>query len=187
MRLYEKAQIQWLKSLIRNWEVMFSLGAKLSGLFISSVLFCTVADTSNRNKGVHTPNNVAAVSSTAFYVTNDHSKPTGFVRRNVHPMLFPTSDVQYCETKEKHCYPAAAGLNYPNGVTKYAFHLFGLAGILTQTCRGPGRVFYVSSSAKGVIYVMFAEPDNRFSLLETINVGKILDNLHVTEEGHIYA
>jgi len=127
-----------------------------------------------RNKDVHTPNNVAAISHTEFYVTNDHYAPTGFIRKHLHPMLFPTSNVQYCNTEGTisgtHCYTAADGLNYPNGITK-----------------GPGRTFYVSSSAKGLIYVMSQAVDNRFLLVETIKVGKIIDNLHVDEQGHIYA
>jgi len=85
-------------------------------------------------------------------------------------MLFPSSDVVYCDISVPNCYVAAEGLNYPNGITK-----------------GPGHLFYVSSSAKGLIYVMHQDTDHRFLLLETIKLGKVIDNLHVDEEGHIFA
>ncbi|GAA6041818.1 hypothetical protein JCM8097_007177 [Rhodosporidiobolus ruineniae] len=120
---------------------------------------------------IRTPNNMAAVSKTGFYVSNDHRYKTHWTRP--FELLKPVpSDIVYCDisTDVVDCKVAADNVVYPNGLAK-----------------GPGNLLYQASSLDACVHIWEALSDHTLVPLQVIPIARPLDNIHVhPSTGEIY-
>lgn len=138
---------------------------------------------------IATPNRVAALSATSFYVTNDHGKnKLGVVSRGAtlrngakgqFYLMIPqqghhlspfigTGDVTFC-SEESGCAIAAEGLHFPNGLT------LGRDGLI-----------YVPSSMFGTIDVFKPAPNKRLQRVDQIKTGFAIDNVSADKNGVLF-
>ncbi|KAG8880656.1 hypothetical protein FRB97_000610 [Tulasnella sp. 331] len=120
---------------------------------------------------VITPNAIAAVGPRTFYVSNDHSTKTHWMRK-VNDLYTLTSDIVYCDAsgRDSKCKVAVNGLIYPNGLTL-----------------GTNGLIYSAPTFRGGISAFKRNKDHTLHLVEDIKLEQPFDNLHTdAESGHIY-
>ncbi|GAA6022443.1 hypothetical protein JCM10207_004393 [Rhodosporidiobolus poonsookiae] len=111
---------------------------------------------------VRTPNNMAAVSETGVYITNDHRYKVHWSRKWEKWYSVP-SDIVYCDfsSPTTHCKVAADNVVYPNGITK-----------------GAGDTLYSASTLGAHVKVWSINADDTLSLVQTLSLARPFDNLH---------
>ncbi|KDE03691.1 hypothetical protein MVLG_05822 [Microbotryum lychnidis-dioicae p1A1 Lamole] len=124
-----------------------------------------------RHPLIRTPNNIVATSETSFYVTNDH-------RHKVHwgrafgIFYHVRSDIIHCDfaSGETKCIVAAEGVYNPNGIAM-----------------GAQNKLWQASSGEPVLTVYEIQSgDHTLIPTDRIPVGRIMDNLHVADDGSVY-
>lgn len=119
-----------------------------------------------------TPNNLVSTGPRSFYASNDHFHKTS-AKRALPLIRMPgaASSIVHCDASSGSatCIEAAAGIQYPNGITK-----------------GPESSIYVASTALGEIKQFHIQSD--YTLTEgdlVADVKRAIDNIHVDEKGQI--
>ncbi|GAA6060093.1 hypothetical protein JCM10212_003501 [Sporobolomyces blumeae] len=120
---------------------------------------------------VRTPNNVVALGPREFYFSNDHRHKVHWTRAFEMLKSVP-SDIIYCDASKAtpFCKVAADHLVYPNGIAK-----------------GPGTVLYQGSTLQGLVRVWEIQPDKSLKALAEVPLERPIDNVHVDEDGSLYA
>ncbi|KAJ4252873.1 hypothetical protein NW762_010779 [Fusarium torreyae] len=119
------------------------------------------------DKGIVTPNRVAAVDSNTFYATNDHG-PHRFGLRHHLSMILGHGDVHLCETG-KECKEVVSNMKFPNGLTV-----------------GKDGLIYVPDSMTGSLYVYRILPNKDLEKVDEVKLGYGIDNASVDENGDIW-
>ncbi|GAA5999682.1 hypothetical protein JCM10207_005867 [Rhodosporidiobolus poonsookiae] len=111
---------------------------------------------------VRTPNNMAAVSETGVYITNDHRYKAHWSRKYEKLHAVP-SEIVYCDLSSSTpaCKVAADNLPYPNGIAK-----------------GAGNTLYSASTLGALVNVWSINADHTLSLVEAVPIARPIDNVH---------
>ncbi|KAK4048282.1 hypothetical protein OIO90_005901 [Microbotryomycetes sp. JL221] len=120
---------------------------------------------------IRTPNNLVAMGSRQFYVSNDHRHKVHWTRALEQIRQVPT-DIIYCDASNDstHCMVAADGILFPNGIA-----------------RGPGQLLYQASCGEGKMNIYEIQSgDNSLVLVDSVKTNHLVDNLHVSSDGSIY-
>ncbi|KZL65740.1 serum paraoxonase arylesterase [Colletotrichum tofieldiae] len=118
---------------------------------------------------VSTPNNIAALSSEAFYFTNDKGANKVGLKSLISPLL-GQGDISFCSASSG-CKRVSERHRYPNGLV-----------------RGRDGLIYVPSAMAGGVQVYKVLPeDDGLQKVAEIPVPYSIDNLSVDGKGDIYA
>ncbi|GAA5844013.1 hypothetical protein JCM3766R1_004046 [Sporobolomyces carnicolor] len=120
---------------------------------------------------IRTPNNLVATGPRTFFVTNDHRHKVHWSRAFEMLKSVP-SDIIYCDATKGTpvCKVAADGLVYPNGIAK-----------------GPRNLLYQGSTLQGLVRIWEENTDHTLKALAEVPLERPVDNIHVDEDGSIYA
>ncbi|KAM5342130.1 hypothetical protein ACJ41O_015161 [Fusarium nematophilum] len=117
-------------------------------------------------KQIATPNRVAALSSQAFYITNDHGPHKTGLQHHLSPVI-GTGDTTFC-TADAGCRTVAGGLRFPNGLAQSK------------------DLIFVPCSVTGIISIFRILPDNSLEKVDEVNTGFSIDNISVDQDGGIW-
>ncbi|KAH9464873.1 hypothetical protein Pst134EB_004379 [Puccinia striiformis f. sp. tritici] len=119
-----------------------------------------------------TPNNLVGISETGFYVTNDHSSKTAWIRR-LEPFIVDSEidSIIFCSFKDElNCLPAVSGKHpHPNGIAK-----------------GPGDSIYMVTSYDPFLRVFEMQADHTLALTDELKLPRVADNIYVTPKGSVF-
>ncbi|GAA6020864.1 hypothetical protein JCM11491_000009 [Sporobolomyces phaffii] len=120
---------------------------------------------------LRTPNNLAMTGDRTFFVSNDHRHKVHWSRAFEMAKSVP-SDIIYCDASKATvaCKVAADGVIYPNGLAK-----------------GPRNLLYQGSTLQGLVRIWEEKPDHTLKALTEVPLERPVDNIHVDEDGSIYA
>lgn len=108
------------------------------------------------------PNDVAAVGSDSFYVTNDHGSGTGWLRKAEDYLRLRRSNVLYYDGFE--FAEVASAIGYANGIN----------------ASPDGRMIYVCALTEGRLHVYERDPaSGRLTLRDKVFLGTGADNVEV--------
>ncbi|RSM19081.1 hypothetical protein CDV31_002002 [Fusarium ambrosium] len=116
---------------------------------------------------IATPNRVAALSRSAFYVVNDHGQNKLGLKHSLSPFL-RNGDAIFCDA-ETGCKTVLQGFKYPNGLT-----------------RDKNNLIYIPCSLSGTIFIYRVLPDNTLEKVDEVKTGYSIDNLSVDANGDIW-
>jgi arylesterase/paraoxonase len=115
------------------------------------------------------PNDIVGVGPEAFYVTNDHRYPSGWMRKVEDYLRLRRSNVVYYDGSE--FVEAASGIGYANGIN----------------VSPEGRLLYVCSITGGSLYVYDRDPvSGRIVYREEIDLDTGVDNIEVEADGDLW-
>lgn len=114
------------------------------------------------------PNDVHAVSPTAFYITNDHDDTQGFMRTVKDFLKIGTGSVVYFNGDNGKI--VATGIPYANGI---------------HTSKDGTKLFVASTSMNEVL-VYNRLPDNTITKEMTYDAGVGVDNIELDDAGNLY-
>lgn len=122
---------------------------------------------------VLTPNNLVAISSSSFYVTNDHARIHGW-KRSMEPFVMDNdiNSIVYCSlngSDSPDCNVAVHGHAYANGIAK-----------------GPEQMIYMATSFDPRLRLYDAQGDHTLVLTDELKIPRVIDNIYVTEQGSVY-
>ncbi|KAJ4318200.1 hypothetical protein N0V84_006956 [Fusarium piperis] len=120
------------------------------------------------DRKIATPNRVAALSKSAFYVTNDHGQKKTGLQYNLSPLL-KNGDTTFCDA-ETGCKTVAQNFKWPNGLT-----------------RDKNNLIYIPCSLSGTIFIYRVLSDNSLEKVGEVKTGYSIDNLSVDANGDIWA
>lgn len=126
-----------------------------------------------RNKALVAPNDLAALSPTDFFITNDHSgifahNPLGYL---ADLLGYGTGQVLYCNTVLEECKVVAEGFRFANSL------------VLSPD----QSLLYVSETFGDQVYVYKRDiKTNELTLVEKIPVPGFVDNLNLDPQGRIW-
>ncbi|GAA5893883.1 uncharacterized protein JCM6883_003663 [Sporobolomyces salmoneus] len=120
---------------------------------------------------IRTPNNLVATGPRTFFASNDHRHKVHWTRAFEMLKSVP-SDIIYCDASKGTpvCKVAADGIVYPNGLAK-----------------GPKNLLYQGSTLQGLVRVWEERKDHTLKVLTEVPLERPVDNIHVDEDGSIYA
>ncbi|OLN81104.1 Serum paraoxonase/lactonase 3 [Colletotrichum chlorophyti] len=118
---------------------------------------------------ISTPNNVAALSSEAFYITNDNGRHKTGVMSLLGPLL-GEGDVSFCSTSTG-CKRVSERHRVPNGLVRSR----------------DGLIYVPSAMAGGVQVYRIVAGDDGLAKVVDIPLPYAIDNLSVDADGDIYA
>ena len=130
---------------------------------------------------IRTPNNIAAVGSDKFYISNDHARKVHWTRK-LEVLKGEGSDIVYCDASgaEVDCKVAADGVAFPNGsfLPSFVNVRYGeLIRYVLGMAKGPGNTIYSASSLEGDVRQWEIQADNTLVLLDQYTVH--LPSLHL--------
>ncbi|POV99293.1 hypothetical protein PSHT_13598 [Puccinia striiformis] len=109
---------------------------------------------------------------TGFYVTNDHSSKTAWIRR-LEPFIVDSEidSIIFCSFKDElNCLPAVSGKHpHPNGIAK-----------------GPGDSIYMVTSYDPFLRVFEMQADHTLALTDELKLPRVADNIYVTPKGSVF-
>jgi arylesterase/paraoxonase len=115
------------------------------------------------------PNDLVAVGSEQFYVTNDHRYSTGIMRLLEDYLMLPLSTVVYFDGENAK--EVESGIAYANGIN------INKAGDQLYLASVTGLTLYVYDRNK---------TNNELALSHKINTGTGIDNIEVDEKGDLW-
>jgi arylesterase/paraoxonase len=122
------------------------------------------------DKLIWTPNDVAAISETDFYVSNDHKFRHGLMREFETFLRLPLSNVVLYESKTKSARIVVDGITGANG----------------NAISKDKKYYFQSSILRGkILKYRINEDTGDLTYLESVAVPFLPDNLFVTENGNI--
>ncbi|KAI8669914.1 hypothetical protein LRP88_01639 [Fusarium phalaenopsidis] len=120
------------------------------------------------DRKIATPNRVAALSRSAFYVVNDHGQSKVGLKYNLSPLL-RNGDAIFCDA-ETGCKTVAQNFKWPNGIT-----------------RDKNNLIYIPCSLSGTIFIYRVLTDNTLEKVDEVKTGYSIDNLSIDANGDIWA
>jgi len=121
-----------------------------------------------RGEQLVSPNDVAGVGADAFYVTNDHGHPSGFMRTLEDYLRLRSSSVYY----------------YDGGLFHRVLSGVGAANGINTT--PDGRTLYLDAASERMLYVYDRDPGTGdLSERARVAIGGFPDNVELSEEGDL--
>ncbi|KIM28327.1 hypothetical protein M408DRAFT_329432 [Serendipita vermifera MAFF 305830] len=126
-----------------------------------------------------TPNDlVGKPDGSGFWVSNDHAVRVG-IKRDISVFLpLEGAGIAYCGLQEG-CSFAVTGLPGINGISR--------APRKTSSDFQDQDIFYAAGhEMSGKVFVLERQSDNSLVLTDSIDIGYVLDNIHVDDDGTLY-
>lgn len=126
-----------------------------------------------KNALFETVNDVAAISPTEFYATNDHTGPgsTGPFGVVLDLLGMPTGNVVYCNAETSRCRVVADGLSFANGVYLNHDHT---------------KLYVTETSTRQFLVYDRDITTNEIHLNESIQLDSLLDNINVDMHNNVW-
>lgn len=115
------------------------------------------------------PNDLVAVDSLQFYVTNDHGNKFGFMRKMEDYLRLPMSYVLFYDGEK--FVKVVEDLSYANGIN----------------VSEDNQILYLSATTSGMFYTFKRDTGSgSLSLLNSVDLQTGLDNIHIDTNGEIW-